>query len=186
MRARILVTPLDELAPLGFAHDLFREVLGAMLSPAIKAQLHLTLARTLDQLRADGVPIAHSSVAAHYVGAASLGLRPAALEAVRHSEQAAFAAAGQLAFEDAACHLRRALAALQLADHPVAGVIEGASQRQQQVEPDVADGVVGELQRGEGAAQVAGGVFEGQLAGGVEGGLLGVPDRRQRGGSQAQ
>ena len=108
VRARILVTPLDELAPLGFAHDLFREVLSAMLSPAIKAQLHLTLARTLDQLRADGVPIAHASVAAHYVMAASLGLRPAALEAVRHSQQAALDAAGQLAFEDAAGHLRRA------------------------------------------------------------------------------
>ena len=103
-------TPLDELAPLAFAHDLFREVLSAMLSPAIKAQLHLTLARTLDQLRADGVPIAHASVAAHYVMAASLGLRPAALEAVRHSQQAALDAAGQLAFEDAAGHLRRALA----------------------------------------------------------------------------
>ena len=122
VRARILVRPLDELAPLGFAHDLFREVLSAMLSPAIKAQLHLTLARTLDQLRADGVPIAHASVAAHYVGAASLGLRPAALEAVRHSQQAALDAAGQLAFEDAAGHLRRALAALQLADHPAASV----------------------------------------------------------------
>ena len=78
VRARILVTSRDELAPLGFAHDLFREVLSAMLSPAIKAQLHLTLARTLDQLRADGIPIAHASVAAHYVAAASLGLRPAA------------------------------------------------------------------------------------------------------------
>ena len=54
-------------SPPGFAHDLFREVLSAMLSPAIKAQLHLTLARTLDQLRADSVPIAHASVAAHYV-----------------------------------------------------------------------------------------------------------------------
>ena len=55
-------------------------------------------------------------------GAASLGLRPAALEAVRHSEQAAFDAAGELAFEDAAGHLRRALATLQLADHPDGGV----------------------------------------------------------------
>ena len=122
VRARVLVRPLDELAPLGFAHDLFREVLAAMLSPAIKAQLHLILARTLDQLRADGVPIAHASVAAHYVGAASLGLRPAALPAVRHSKRAAVDAAGQLAFEDVAGHLRRALAALQLADHPAAGV----------------------------------------------------------------
>ena len=46
--------------------------------------------------------------------------------------------------------------------------------------------MVGELQCGQRPAQVAGGVFEGQLAGGVEGGLLGVPDRLQRGGSQAQ
>ena len=43
------------------------------------------------------------------------------LEAVRHSQQAALDAAGQLAFEDAG-HLRRALGALQLADHPAAGV----------------------------------------------------------------
>jgi tetratricopeptide (TPR) repeat protein len=121
-RARILARPLDDLAPLAFAHDLFREVLSAMLRPAIKAQLHLTLARTLDELRADGIPIAHASVAAHYVMAASLGLRPAALEAVRHSQQAALDAAGQLAFEDAASHLRRALAALQLGAHPTAGV----------------------------------------------------------------
>ena len=68
----------------------------------------------------------------------------------------------------------------------VAGVIEGDAQRQQQVEADTGGGMVGELQCGERPAQVAGGVFEGQLAGGVEGGLLGVPDRLQRGGPQAQ
>ena len=43
-------------------------------------------------------------------------------EAVRHSQQAALDATDQLAFEDAAGHLRRALAALQLADHPAASV----------------------------------------------------------------
>ena len=46
--------------------------------------------------------------------------------------------------------------------------------------------MVGELQCGERPAQVAGGVFEGQLTGGVEGGLLGVPDGLERGGPQAQ
>jgi hypothetical protein len=122
VQARILATPLDELSPLVFVHDLFRELLSAMLRPAVKAQLHLTLARTLDELRTDGASIAHASVAAHYVAAASLGLRPAALDAVRHSQEAALDATGQLAFEDAAGHLRRALAALQLADHPAAEV----------------------------------------------------------------
>ena len=121
-QARILVTPLDELTPLGFVHDLFREVLGAMLSPAVKAQLHLAVARTLEELRTDGTPIAHASVAAHFVAAASLGLRPAALDAVRHSRRAAAEATGQLAFDDAAGHLRRALAALQFADRPDPGV----------------------------------------------------------------
>ena len=71
--------------------------------------------------RADGVPIAHASVAAHYVMAASLGLRPAAGGGAA-LPAAALDAAGQLAFEDAAGHLRRALAALPLADHPAADV----------------------------------------------------------------
>jgi tetratricopeptide (TPR) repeat protein len=118
VQTRILAAPGDELSPLTFVHDLFREVLGAMLDPAIKAQLHLTLARTLEELQADGTPIPNAEVAAHYVKAASLGLRPAALPAVEHSQRAAAEATRQLAFEDAAAHLRRALAALQLTDRP--------------------------------------------------------------------
>ena len=116
--AKILMTPIDSRSPLVFAHDLFREVLSAMLSTAHKAQLHLTVARTMDELRAEGASLANSCVAAHFVTAASLGLRQAAADAVRHSQQAASEAAGQLAFEDAAGHLRRALAALDLADRP--------------------------------------------------------------------
>jgi tetratricopeptide (TPR) repeat protein len=122
VQARILIAPDDELSPLVFVHDLFREVISALLSPAIKAQLHLTVARTLDKLRADGVPIPLAPVAAHYVAAASLGLRPAAIEAVRRSEHAAAEAVTQLAFEDAAGHLRRALAALPFADRPDPGL----------------------------------------------------------------
>jgi tetratricopeptide (TPR) repeat protein len=122
VQARILIAPDDELSPLAFVHDLFRDVIGALLSPAIKAQLHLTVARALDKLRADGIPVPLAPVAAHYVAAASLGLRPAAIEAVRRSEQAAAEAVGQLAFEDAAGHLRRALVALPLADRPDPGL----------------------------------------------------------------
>ncbi len=122
IQARILVAPTDSMTPLAFSHDLFREVLGVMLDPATKAQLHLTVARTLDELQTDGAPVTHASLAAHYVAAASLGLRPAAGDAVRHSQRAAAEAATQLAFKDAVGHLRRALLALALADRPDPGV----------------------------------------------------------------
>ena len=89
-----------------------------MLDPAVKAQLHLTLARTLAELQADGAAIPHAMVAAHYVNAATRGLHPAVVPAVEHSQHAAAEATRQLAFADAAAHLRRALAALQLADRP--------------------------------------------------------------------
>ena len=118
VRARILMSPDDDLPSLAFVHDLFREVLSAMLDPAVKAQLHLTLARTLAELQADGAAIPHAMVAAHYVNAATRGLRPAVVPAVEHSQHAAAEATRQLAFADAAAHLRRALAALQLADRP--------------------------------------------------------------------
>ena len=116
VRARILTSPDDDLASLAFVHDLFREVLSGLLGSAVKAQLHLTLARTLDELRADGAAIPHAMVAAHYVNAATRGLRPAVVPAVEHSQHAAAEASRQLAFADAAAHLRRALTALQLAD----------------------------------------------------------------------
>ncbi|HSJ91623.1 MAG TPA: AAA family ATPase [Ilumatobacter sp.] len=122
VQARILTPGLDELSPLVFGHELFREVISALLSPATKAQLHLTVARSLDTLRSDGVALPLAPIAAHYVAAASLGLRPAATEAVRRSQQAAAEAINQLAFEDAADHLRRALAALPLADHSDPGL----------------------------------------------------------------
>ena len=118
VRARILMSPDADLPSLAFVHDLFREVLSAMLDPAVKAQLHLTLARTLAELQADGAAIPHAMVAAHYVNAATRGLRPAVVPAVEHSQHAAAEATRQLAFADAAAHLRRALAALQLADRP--------------------------------------------------------------------
>ena len=114
-------TPLDELAPLGFAHDLFREVLSAMLRPAIKAQLHSpSPARSTSS-----VPTASRSPTPPWPLTTSWRhhwARPAALEAVRHSQQAALDAAGQLAFEDAAGHLRRALPRCSYRRHPAAGV----------------------------------------------------------------
>ena len=61
--AKILMTPIDSRSPLVFAHDLFREVLSAMLSTAHKAQLHLTVARTMDELHAEGASLANSCVA---------------------------------------------------------------------------------------------------------------------------
>ena len=118
VRARILMSPDDDLPSLAFVHDLFREVLGAMLDPAAKGQLHLTLARSLAELQADGAAIPHAMVAAHYVNAATRGLRPAVVPAVEHSQYAAAEATRQLAFADAAAHLRRALVALQSADRP--------------------------------------------------------------------
>ena len=56
-------------------------------------------------------------------------------------------------------------------------MIEGDTQRQQQVEPDAAAGWSASCSA---ASAAQAGAASTQLAGGVEGGLLGVPDRLQR------
>ena len=51
----------------------------------------------------------------------------------------------------------------------VAGLVERATQRQQQVEPEAGIGAVGQRQGGERPTQVAGGILERQLAGRLSG-----------------
>lgn len=117
-RAGVLVPPADDLGPYTFTHDLFREVVSALLNQATKAQFHLTAARSLERIASRGVPVRSEALAAHFVAAASAGLRPAAKDAVRYSREAAAAATQQLAFEDAVRHLRRAILALSLVEPP--------------------------------------------------------------------
>jgi hypothetical protein len=92
----------------------FREVLAATLGTEVTSRTHVAVGRTLERLAAGGAPVARATIAAHYVAAASLGARAVAGDAVRSSREAAEEAIGQLAFEDAVHHVRRALAALEL------------------------------------------------------------------------
>jgi predicted ATPase len=95
---------------LRFAHDLFREVLAAGLTPDARAGLHLRLARALEEQRAAGGVAHPAELAAHYCAVTVTNPDPALRSAaVRHSRAAAADAAARLAFADAAAHLERAL-----------------------------------------------------------------------------
>jgi tetratricopeptide (TPR) repeat protein len=116
VRARVLVPPTDDLADHRFAHDLFREVMVAEMAPSTRAQIHLAVARALEEMRDRGAPIPMASLAAHFAAAATAGLRAAASDAIRCSRSAAVEATRQMAFEDAVEHLRRALHLLARAE----------------------------------------------------------------------
>nr|MBA3455629.1 AAA family ATPase [Deltaproteobacteria bacterium] len=90
-----------------FSHALVAEALADELDPSERARLHLRAAQALER-RGGGEA---SAVAHHLLAAGHL----AAEAAVGAAERAAAEAVTQLAFEDAASMLERALAALQLA-----------------------------------------------------------------------
>jgi hypothetical protein len=95
---------------LRFAHDLFREVLSAGLTPDARAGLHLRLARALEEQHAAGGVAHPAELAAHLCAVTVTSPDPALRSAaVRHSRAAAADAAARLAFADAAAHLERAL-----------------------------------------------------------------------------
>ncbi|MDQ3297151.1 MAG: AAA family ATPase, partial [Myxococcota bacterium] len=89
-----------------FSHALVAEVLADELEPSERARLHLRAAGILDRRAGDDA----SAIAHHLLAAGHL----AAEAAVAAAERAAIVASAQLAFEDAAALLERALEALGL------------------------------------------------------------------------
>jgi eukaryotic-like serine/threonine-protein kinase len=117
----VLIDPLDRAAALeliteapgagryGFRHALIREALYDALPAARRRALHRAVAEAIRALNADAPPFAE--IAYHYCQSAS----PADAEtAADYSRQAARAAERQLAYEEAAQHLRNAIDALAL------------------------------------------------------------------------
>ena len=117
----VLIDPLDRAAALeliteapgagrySFRHALIREALYDALPAARRRALHRAVAEAIRALNADAPPFAE--IAYHYCQSAS----PADAEiAADYSRQAARAAERQLAYEEAAQHLRNAIDALAL------------------------------------------------------------------------
>jgi hypothetical protein len=90
-----------------FSHALIAEAIADELDPTERARCHLRAAQALERRAPDD----SAAIAHHLLAAGSL----AAEAAVAAAERAAHTAAAQLAFEDAASLLERALAALALA-----------------------------------------------------------------------
>jgi len=89
-----------------FAHDLFREYAYDQLPAADRARLHQRVGRRLEAERAAGGDVSLAELARHFVHA-----DPASAQARRYCVAAAREATSQLAYEEAARHWERALAA---------------------------------------------------------------------------
>jgi len=109
--ARVLREPPGPVGPYRFSHDLFRETILAGLTAERRSGLHLAVGRTLEALRAEGVPVHPAELAAHFDAAATA----APADAVRYGMLAGADAGAKLAFEDACDHYQRARTALDLA-----------------------------------------------------------------------
>ena len=104
-----LITETQGASRYSFRHALIREALYDALPAARRRALHREVAEAIRALNADAPPFAE--IAYHYCQSAS----PADAEiAADYSRQAARAAERQLAYEEAAQHLRNALDALAL------------------------------------------------------------------------
>jgi predicted ATPase len=89
-----------------FVHDLFREFAYERLPVGERARLHLRTGRQLEADRARGADVPLAELAGHFVQA-----DPGSGQAYEYSAAAAREADGRLAYEEAARHWERALAA---------------------------------------------------------------------------
>jgi hypothetical protein len=104
--ARAGVLAEDAPGAYSFVHDLFREYAYQRLSAAERARLHLRAGLQLEADRARGADVPLTELAGHFVRA-----DPGSGRAHEYSAAAAREADGRLAYEEAARHWERALAA---------------------------------------------------------------------------
>jgi hypothetical protein len=104
--ARAGVLTGDAPGAYSFAHDLFREYAYQRLPAAERARLHLRTGAELEADRARGADVPLAELAGHFVQA-----DPASARAYEYSAAAAREADDRLAYEEAAHHWERALAA---------------------------------------------------------------------------
>jgi len=104
--ARAGVLTEDAPGAYSFVHDLFREFAYQRLPAGERARLHLRTGRQLEADRARGADVPLAELAGHFVRA-----DPGSARAHEYSAAAAREAGGRLAYEEAARHWERALAA---------------------------------------------------------------------------
>ncbi len=106
VRARVVVEAPETVGRYIFRHALIRATLHDGISRTRRARLHLRVGEALEQKS----PPPYGQLAYHYLEAAPLGDRD---KAIRYSTLAAEQASRQLAYEEAAQHLRHALTAVR-------------------------------------------------------------------------
>jgi hypothetical protein len=104
--ARAGVLTEDAPGAYSFVHDLFREFAYQRLPAGERARLHLRTGRQLEADRARGADVPLAELAGHFVRA-----DPGSAQAHEYSAAAAREAGARLAYEEAARHWERALAA---------------------------------------------------------------------------
>lgn len=109
--ARRVVEPIEPQGRFRFVHALIGEALSGDLAPSDRARRHLQVALALEAAAPEGRDGAVAEIAWHYYHAAPLGH---ANEAIDWSCRAGAEASARFAFESAAEHYERALAALSL------------------------------------------------------------------------
>jgi hypothetical protein len=138
VRAQVIVEAADGAGRYAFRHALIRATLDEELTRTRRARLHLAVGDALARLRTDNPDPPYGELAHHYLEAVPLG-EPG--EAIRYSVLAAERASGQLAYEEAADHLRNALGALAHAG------VEGAERISLLISLGEAEARAGETQR---------------------------------------
>lgn len=88
-----------------FAHELVRDVVGELSTPAARARLHEQLARAFERRQAAGQPVEPVDLARHFLAAGPTAAR----EARRYATEAGRRAMTMYAYEDAARWFTRAL-----------------------------------------------------------------------------
>jgi tetratricopeptide (TPR) repeat protein len=113
-----VVTSLTTTTRYSFTHELVRATLYDDLPAARRLELHLTIGRTLEELRRHDLEPHLSEIAHHFALASPLGDRQTAVDyLVRAGERAAVV----LAYEEAALQYERALELLGTLEEPSAG-----------------------------------------------------------------
>jgi DNA-binding winged helix-turn-helix (wHTH) protein len=114
LAGEVLVTVADSKTAFAFGHELLRTVLYDALAPAERRRLHRRVAEALEQRVEAGAVVPPAELAYHFRAALPEG---DPRKVVRHSAEAAEAAARVYAYADTVRYLRHALQALDQLEH---------------------------------------------------------------------
>ncbi len=113
--AGLVIEVPDRPGTFAFSHALIREVAYGSLSTVRRLRLHRAVGEALEE-RAESGEVSHLVLAHHFLESGASGGAPA--KAIFHSQRASAAAMEQLAYEEAAACLERALEVQAAAEQP--------------------------------------------------------------------